>query len=818
MLFILLIVVLFAYAYFGARYLPHLITTKSIPSTKPTTINTQHSLALEQQKEKEDNNSITTETSVSSNQLNSIHSNQYEREDLVKKSVERIQSRSTVSLNELPLSNSKLVITELLKSPLNSSQDNGNHLKHLAVLMLASLSLPLKAPFVELLTNSLRVSQKGLLYEFILSVTSTLSDPHNYLLTLLPNEESKRLALGTSNITPSFETTNTDERENNERMEVSILENLNRLQAELWIAYPSSRNNTTNSPTTPSMSPTSSTDIANSSSKRSSFTSDSTTSSNGDSDDTWSSNSTNTTLTTTVSQYKFNFLLIGDLHERRLNPFDASLDDVIKFKSDFVNIRSKIEFIVSNQPSNYSSAWSTQINHALELLANNCNRLDDVLKEFESGFMFVQLCKLIACCVKETRACFSKLADTVLIKREDLDELENWVFNSMHLVECVSKAFKNSNIAQDGELKKIYKAELNEITFVCHEALDQFKQIYSVWTKVVDIKIAISEGTEMLENIEMGDDQLSICYTQSLSTIRDIRGKLFDVVSQDLQVLVNDVVYGIEDTNRTGLAFYEKIKSNLVYSVFYQLQTFKNDMLASTLILEKYDSKQKLKKNIDIGKLWLEAYKANLVAFALAECTWNPLTSPTIRREGLTELRDQYNKFTLTQYDTICDYFPRYSGSVISQCYTKKNITFNAYKTHGLNYQQLGDDVHLLEEYQWFQAFQGECDGVAEVLKFISQIQQQQSNILTFIEHIDQFERKLDTGGYFDEKKAEKIYKDEFKSIQWPTALKYGPVEMGHEFYFYSQSLYLQVSKIKIDFIAVCQEALFASSFSLRKR
>lgn len=810
MLHLLLLAV---YALIVIHYLPQLFLNKS---TKPSTAKSdttavedtqqETTAVVEEQPAKEEEKCITETTPPSITAT--ISTKQHNINDNKDQSVQQVKETRRAIIPAMPPSKSKLI--ELLKKPL---PDNDVYfLNQLAVLTLNSLQLPPDTQLIEPMTNALRVSsqQPTFICDFIsLLIGSPISKPQSF--SKKEQFNYNKLTFNSKPPTPSA--TPTTQKTEQERMAVSTLESINRMHAELWITYPSSKSNTLS----PLISPTSSTDTA----KRSSFTS----SSDSNSDDTrWFSSShhasstSNTTVTTTLNN-KFNFsalMTIDDLHKQRLNPFDASLDDVMKFQLDFIHIKSKIESLVllaTNE--HFCSPWGKQIQQAVELLVKNANGLSTGLEEFKCGYVFVQLCKMVTWSTRETNARFGKLANTVMIEKQDLNELENWVNKSAHLTGCISKAFKSSLIANkeyQEELKSIYKVKLDVLTGVCDQALDHLKQIQSVWRRANDIKTSISEGVDTLNEVGLSDAQLSKTYAKSLATVRETREKLFGVVSQDLQILVNQVISTTSKTGAYNFTSYKKIKSNLVNSVFYQLQHFKNDLLKSTLILEKYGNKQKLKLDIENSKLWLQAYKTNLVGFALSVvCQWNPITNPLVASNAFADLKAQYDKFILNQYDMICEYFPRYSGSVIARCYTKRNITFNAYKTHGLNYQQLGDDVHLIQEYQWFQIFQGECDVVSDILKFISRIQQQQLNILTFIDHTEQFKAKLQSGGVgVKQEAAARIYKDEFHAIQWPTALEYGSI-LGNQFYFYSQALYLQVSKIKTEFISVCQDAFFSS-------
>lgn len=645
-------------------------------------------------------------------------------------------------------SNSKLILIELLTkhrpTRLNVLLETFSFANALAALSLSAFKLPTRENLITILTNAISVSQNGYACDFILLAISNISSP------CYTNTDTK--------LTCSAHVTSKSYQD--ERMIVSILEQINRLQAELWLTYP--RNDSTHL-----MSPTSST-ITTSSSSFSTL-----------------GYSTTATSTPGNDEFKLFDFVIDDMHERT---FDADYDDVMKFKLDFTDIKSKIQYMLIQQISNHSDP----VRDALKLLVDNCNQMQDYLSEFESGFVFAQLCKFISGCIDETNTCFESLGKSNVITRADLNTLEHWVSNNLHLIDCLSNIFQHDIV---------YKIRLSSLFNHCHELMERFKTISSVWVRVNDIIKSIEEGNDMLNSICLTDQHLSQHYQETSCYINLIQDKIFDVTHHDLQSVVNELVVGMESRSDDHLDACEKTNNVMVHSAFLELQQFKSNILEFAFILEKYDNKQKLKRDIKNATSWLQTYRGHLFAYALIDCLWCPFTNATIRQEGLLDFKQRFNQFTLSLYNDICSYFPLYTGK--SDYYSRRCILF---ESCGLNYQQLGDP-HLVEEYKWYQDFQALCDQVSDILVFVSQIQQQQADILKFIQHTEQYRDRLfkSSGEQVQalQKEASIIYKEEFSKIQWPTCLKYGQV--GSLFYKYSQSLYLKVSNVKISFIIACQ-------------
>lgn len=611
----------------------------------------------------------------------------------------------------------------------------------LAVLTLSTLNIPTKDNFITILTNALRVYQNGYACQFILSAISNIDACYT--------QPEKRLNCTTLVPRKSLQ---------DQRSIDAALEQANRMQAELWMVYPKEPE---------IMSPTSSTITASSS-----FSS-------------MDCSTTATSITPGNDESNFFDFVMNDMPEW---PMDADYNDVMQSRLDFSVIKSKIQTMLDH----HKLDSSYQLNNALQSLVENCNHMQDCLFTFESGFAFTQLCNFTTACIDESQNYLESLSKSTVITRADLKTWEHWVSNNLHLANTLLSVFKHD---------EAYKPRVKALIQHCAELKEGYLNAYTVWSNINDIKDTIQEGIDMLNSLNLTDESLSQHSEETSIYISVVLDKVYNITRHNLQTLVNKLSGGMDSRSDDYLDAYEKVKNTMVHSAFLLLQKFKRDMLDSAFVLEKFSSKRKLEQEVERAILWLQNFRGNLFAFSLIDCLWCPFTNATIRVEGLVEFKQRYAEFTLTHYNNICSYFPEYTGK--SDYYMRRRILF---KSNELNYQQLGD-THLKDEYKWFQDVQELCDQISDILEFASRIQQQQADIIRFIQHADQFTERLLRASSEQykalQKEASQIYKDEFSNIQWPTCLDYG--QIGRIFYKYSQSLYLKVSDIKINFMATCQ-------------
>ncbi|KAI7896678.1 uncharacterized protein EV154DRAFT_491822, partial [Mucor mucedo] len=614
----------------------------------------------------------------------------------------------------------------------------------IAVLTLSRLRLPIREEFVVLLTNAIRVSDNGLTAQFILTAISSTE-------SCLTEAPTKLICTTTTTTTTTTKTTNQDQRVIN-----SALEHISHLQAEVYFSYP-------NEPTL--MSPTCSTLTSSSS-----FSS-------------WDA-STTATSTSIYGQDEFKSFDMSWYDMRAPSFVETDLDSVQQFKSDFNSVKTKIEIALCH----YRSTPAPQVQEALNSLVTHCNAMQDCLLKLETEFLFTQLSQFVATCIDKAHACFVSLGQLPVITREDLDTLDHWVSTNLHLVHCLSRLFQQDEIC---------KSQLATLIQQCGQLKKGYIHVKTVWDTVSRIKSAIEEGADMLDSVSLTDEHLSQHAQKTLKYLCLIQEKVSAVTYNDLQTLVNDTADDMKSCSDDDLDAFEKLKNTMVHSAFGQLQVFKRDMLDSISILDKFNSKQQLKEEIENAMIWLRSFRGRLFGFGLVDTLWCPFSNASIRVEGLNELKHEFAQFTLTDYNKICSYFMQHGDK--GKYYRRRRILV---ESNELNYQQWGD-AYLQEEYDWFSALHELCEDVGHVIGFLCEIQQQQADVLKFIHQVETFKHSLlnlPENGLIERERA--IYKDAFAKIKWPTCLDYGQV--GRVFYRYSQTLYIKVSDVKIKFIDVC--------------
>lgn len=668
----------------------------------------------------------------------------------VQEAVETIQqwTKDLKGMPELISDTPKEILIELLTEHRPSRYhvlfDTFSFADALAVMTLSILKLPIREEFINLLTNAIRVSENGFVAQFILSVISSSSD-------ICLTETNKKL-ICTTITTPNMTTiTKQDQRAID-----STLEYINHLRAEIYFSYPKE----------PALiSPTCSTLTSSSS---------------------FSSLNASTTATSIFGyddESKFHDESMDEIHAWS---FKIDLDSVMQFKADFTSVKIKIQMALSH----YDFIPTPQVNEALDSLITHCNAMQDRLLKFETDFIFTQLSQFVAVCIENSNNWFLSLGQRTVILKEDLDTLNHWVSSSLHLVHRLSEFFLQDEACT---------LQLTALIQQCDQLKKSYIKVKTVWDTVHHIKGAIEEGVDMLHSISLTDENLSQHARETSRYIHLIQDKVFNVTYDDLQTLVNDTVYNMKSCSGDTLDAYEKVKSTIIHSTFSQLQVFKRDMLDTIVIVEKFNAKQKIKKDIEKGVIWLQLFRGSLLGFGLENTLWCPFNNAAIRVEGLTELKHRYAQFTLTDYNNICSYFVQHANK--GEYYRRRRILV---ESNELNYQQWGD-AYLQEEYNWFNVLQELCEEVGHVLEFLGEIQQQQADVLGFI-----YQAELFTGcllNLSDEpslvERARVVYKDAFEKIKWPTYLSSS--QIGCDFYRYSQTLYIKVSNVKINLIDACK-------------
>lgn len=624
---------------------------------------------------------------------------QQQHDQLLSSAMEFIHSWISVKIKDKEMLsdslNAKSIILNHSSSLFNKENDSYALSYSLSVLVASAINLPtLSLQCILFLTQAFRVSTVELQQFVTYSLTSDsmhqISESQQQPELLIREHYTN---VNSTNAIVEDETTS-----------VSILEKLNHLQAELRLTLP-------NHHVVPIIvSPTSSSTLSKRDSIASMISSSSFT----------TNNSTTTSITSSCddrySQYElFNFKEDDSTIQERLNPFNATHNDVKQFKSRFYVVKSKIDATLKyDQDFKYIHKNRTlQVENAVKNIIQNCNFMESRLIQFQSEYVFSQLYKFISTFVTETEEFITKLArEKAVLDHGDLMHLESLVCNNIHLTRALSQAY---SLPQTTEL---YDSKITELSDKSQDLFDRFKLINEAWNKDNVIKSMLADGKAILSSLELSDDSLSLHGEQFFQSVNSVQAGIYANAYKEFQSLSSELfVDALHKTTHKTLSCQERLVSAMVDSAMEDLQTFKSDLIGCTLIIQKYLSKQELKRDIDHISLWLKSFKSNLVTFSLLNGDMSP--SSIAFKEELFNFQVQYDEFLLSEYNDICDYFTRYSNDMMDELYKKKNIEFDSYQAGDLNYQQLGD-IYLYEEYQWFVDLQTLCDETSRSLKVLN--------------------------------------------------------------------------------------------------
>lgn len=591
--------------------------------------------------------------------------------------------------------NAKSIILNHSTTLFNKENDSYALSYSLSVLVASEINLPtLSLQCILFLTHAFRVSTVELqqFVKYLLTSDSTrqISEPQQHPEPL--NRENYT----------SVDSAIIDVED--ETKAVSILEKLNHLQAELRLTLP-------NHHVVPiTVSPTTSSTLSKRDSIASMISSSSFT----------TNNSTMTSITSSCddkySQYElFNFKGDDSTIQERLNPFNATHDDVKQFKSRFYMVKSKIDATLKyDQDFKYiHKNRSLQVENAVKNIIQNCNFMETRLIQFQSEYVFLQLYKFISAFITETEELIVKLArEKAVINHDDLMQLESQVSNHIHLTRALSQAYSSSQTTE------LYDSKIAELSDKSQDLYDRFKLINEAWQRANVIKSILADGKAILSTLDLSDDSLSLHGEQFFQTVNSVQASIYANAHEEFQLLTSKLfIDALHKTSHKALLCQERLVSAMVDSAMEDLQAFKSDLIGCILIIQKYRSKQELKREIDHTSLWLKSFKSNLVTFTLIDGGLSP--SSIAFKEELFDFQLQYDEFLLSEYNDICDYFTRYSSDMMDELYKKKNIEFDSYQADDLNYQQLGDN-YLYEEYRWFVDLQTLCDETSRSLKVMN--------------------------------------------------------------------------------------------------
>lgn len=577
-----------------------------------------------------------------------------------------------------------------------------------------------------------------------------------------------------------------------ERIAVDTLEKINRLQAVAGFIIPTSIH-----------------DIASEKSGRrvsnsSTFTNNSDTSSNI-SPSISSSSSSNTSFTNytelnSAPNKEFSKIFGNDI----LQPHEATYYDIIKFKTDLLNIKLRAEHLLTHVIIPLSSSTKRtqdtdrikQVYQAFKTLVYTCIATESALNNLQSGFAFDQLTTQIASRLIDEANC--KLHQQSNIKnysQEDFSELTTRVHKAMDLTSYLLHAFANSSTMPDSFKTRYYSLTENFISRCARLGL-VYKSINTVWNCAIGIKNTIQECSDNLDMLCYDENTPIHIIKTNMITIQSIFSCMYRCNTQKVQPLYEIVKQQIESNNGRNYESEEKIIVAMVTSLFEDMDTIKMQIKQVSMELCHLNDKQEVKTNISQAKKWLQAMNYSLGLFIALEALFS-FDSINANQKALQDryssFQERFSEFTLTKYGEICNYFAE------------------DYDT-GLNYQKLGDTSlgNKDEEYHLFDSLQLVADQTSELLAYTHQVLVQRKAITEYIHKVQTIHESIKTGALLFSSSTEKaafyeqalaVCKTHFQSINYPQLNIEG---LSNMFYYYNHELYMSLSQTKVDLIDNC--------------
>ncbi|KAL9537522.1 hypothetical protein MBANPS3_011701 [Mucor bainieri] len=566
-----------------------------------------------------------------------------------------------------------------------------------------------------------------------------------------------------------------------ERIAVSALEKISRLQAAAGFIVPTSMH-----------------DIASEKSGRRISNSSTLTNSSGISSSiclspSISSASTSNTSLTSYDLSKKEYTK-GNISIQMLQPSEATYYDIIKFKTDLLHIKLEADHLLKHiiiplTSSAFATKTTTrikQVSEAFAALISICRDTESVLKNLQYEFAFEQLTTHIASHIIDEA--YSKLHQQTGIKdyqEADFKELTTRVNKAFDVTSAVLKAFSNSN-AVPSSYYSTYIASMEALMDKCTHLGSAYKSIDSVFQGVIEIKTTIQKGHTELNALQYDQTPSPQDITTSLTAIQHTFTDIYNCSTQKLQPLYETLKQQI-DLHSTGeYRSEEKIVISMVSRVFDDIDSVKMKIKKVSRELVHLSDKQDAETTINKAKSWLQAMNYSLGLFIALEALFS-YDSIDASQEALqdryNDFQERFSEFTLTTYNKICSYFAE---------------DYDA----GLNYQKLGDiptsNHDKEEEYKLFDSLQQVMDQTSKLLRYTHQILVQREAVTEYLHHVNAIQQSITSNTPPPVTTSYEHVFACFSNIEYPQLNIDGLSSM---FYYYHHELYISLSQTKVNLI-----------------
>ncbi|KAL9541040.1 hypothetical protein PS6_010482 [Mucor atramentarius] len=549
-----------------------------------------------------------------------------------------------------------------------------------------------------------------------------------------------------------------------ERVAVSALEKINRLQAAAGFIVPTSMH-----------------DIASEKSGRRISNSSTLTNSSGISSSICVSPSISSASTSDTSLTSYDISkkerTASNVDLEMVQPNEATYYDIIKFKTDLLHIKLEADHLLNQiiiPLSRCTSSRETihrvkQVNQAFNALVAICIDTESALNNLQYGFAFDQLATQISSRLIDEA--YSKLHQQTILEdyqESDFRELTAIVNKAFDVTTSIVKAFSNPTTVPNSYYAR-YIALVETLMNKCTQLGSAYKSIDSVYKGVIEIRTTVQEGRNALNTLQYGQETSMRNLSTSLTAIQSIFTDIYNCSTQKVQPLYETLRQQINFSRASEYQSEEKIVVNMVNRLFQDIDSIKTEIKRASQELIRSSDKQDVEANICQAKGWLKTMNYSLGLFIALEALFS-FESIDADQEALkdrfTDFQERFSEFTLTTYNEVCSYFAE---------------DYDA----GLNYQKLGDDTHTVrskeEEYMLFDDLQQLVDQTSILLSYAHQV----------LESIASNTPLPSSTSY------EHMFAC-FSNIQFPQLNIDG---LSNMFYYYHHELYVSLSQTKVNLI-----------------
>lgn len=571
---------------------------------------------------------------------------------------------------------------------------------------------------------------------------------------------------------------NTPSNESIERIAISALERINRLQAAAGFIVPTSMH-----------------DIAFE--KLGRRISNSSTLTSGSSVCLSPSISSASTSDTSLTSFNLANKECVESHvsENMLQPNEATYYDITKFKTDLLQIKLEADHLLNQVIIPLSkSTFATkaigrikQVNQAFIALIAMCCETESALNSLQYGFTYDQLAIHIA----------SRLIDEAYCKLHQQTSIENYQesdFKSLatsidkvfKVTSSVLEAFCNPTAISNSYYSR-YSTLMQALMDKCAQLALAYKSIDSVYKGVAEIRATVQEGHNKLKALQYDETTSLRDISTNMAAVQTIFATIYNCSTQKLQPLYDALKQQISFDSTSEFQSEEKIVINMVNRLFEDIDSIKMQIKIASRALVHLNDKQQAKIDIKQAKSWVQAMNYSLGLFIALEALFS-LDSLDADQEVLqdrySDFQEQFNEFTLTSYNKICSYFTE---------------DYDA----GLNYQKLGDTcaVHCSkeQEYKLFDDLQQMVDQTSKLLSYTHRMLVQRRAVTEYLYHVKEIQDSIAANTPLPASSSYEHVFACFNRIEYPQLNIDGLFNM---FYYYHHELYISLSQTKVNLIA----------------